>query len=414
VKCKYEMAVAFLLIVALLVPLSSLGCGGGGGEKVTIVIGQMTDLTGIASPAFKQLTYITQDIARYYNDEGLIPGAKVDVVLYDTKYDPSRYIPGYDWLKSKGAKAIITILADVAEVLKPFAERDKIPILSFSVTESLLYPPGWAFGLSGSLNDGSKTLLKWVRENDWKGEGIPKIGLVYWTTAQAQDVGNTVEAYLRDHPDMYQWVGRYAAPPGTMNWRTQAERLKDCDYIAVTSGTMLGYFLRDLESVGSNATVIDCLASIGSYRKFYADLVGWNVLDGCYSTSNSFYWTDMDPIVDLAKTVVHRYRSSSEAAEIIASGQGYVGVTAMLVAIFEILQQTVEKVGAENFSGQAYYDAAMDYKTTSPIWQNYPEFGFSQTGRMLMDQCLITGFKGGDVKDYVTLTGWLPAPPVED
>jgi len=415
VKCKYRMAVAFLLILALLVPLSSLGCGGGGGdERVTIVVGQMTDLTGIASPAFKQLTYVTQDMARYFNDEGLIPGAKIEVLPYDTKYDPSRYIPGYDWLKSKGAKAIITILADVAEVLKPFAERDKIPIVSFSVTENLYNPPGWAFGLSGSLNDGSKTLLKWVRENDWKGEGIPKIGLTYWATAQAEDVGKTVEAYLRDRPDLYQWGGCYTAPPGTVNWRTQAQRLKDCDYIATTSGTMLGYFLRDLESVGSNATVIDCLASMGSYRKFYADLVGWDVLDGCYSTSNSFYWTDSDPIVDLAKTAVHRYRSSSEAAEIIAAGQGYVGVAAMLVTIFEILQQTVEKVGAENFSGQAYYDAAKKYKTTSPMWQNYPEFGFGETKRLLMDQCLITGFKGGAVKDYVTLSGWLPAPPVED
>ncbi|MBM4463754.1 MAG: ABC transporter substrate-binding protein [Chloroflexi bacterium] len=414
-KCKYRMAVAFLLILALLVPLSSLGCGGGGGdERVTIVVGQMTDLTGIASPAFKQLTYVTQDMARYFNDEGLIPGAKIEVLPYDTKYDPSRYIPGYDWLKSKGAKAIITILADVAEVLKPFAERDKIPIVSFSVTENLYNPPGWAFGLSGSLNDGSKTLLKWVRENDWKGEGIPKIGLTYWATAQAEDVGKTVEAYLRDRPDLYQWGGCYTAPPGTVNWRTQAQRLKDCDYIATTSGTMLGYFLRDLESVGSNATVIDCLASMGSYRKFYADLVGWDVLDGCYSTSNSFYWTDSDPIVDLAKTAVHRYRSSSEAAEIIAAGQGYVGVAAMLVTIFEILQQTVEKVGAENFSGQAYYDAAKKYKTTSPMWQNYPEFGFGETKRLLMDQCLITGFKGGAVKDYVTLSGWLPAPPVED
>ena len=38
----------------------------------------------------------------------------------------------------------------------------------------------------------------------------------------------------------------------------------------------------------------------------------------------------------------------------------------------------------------------------------------ASTRRMLMDQCVITGFKAGDVKDYVTLTGWLPAPPIEE
>lgn len=68
-KRKCKMAVAFVLILAVLVPLSSLGCGGGGDEKVTIVIGQMTDLTGVASPALKHITRITQDIARYYNDK---------------------------------------------------------------------------------------------------------------------------------------------------------------------------------------------------------------------------------------------------------------------------------------------------------------------------------------------------------
>jgi hypothetical protein len=297
----------------MLVPLSSLGCGGGGGGKVTIVIGQMTDLTGVASPALKHITRITQDIARYYNDEDLIPGAMVKMIFYDTKFDASRYIPGYDWCKSKRADVIIAILPDVAEVFRPFAKRDKIAIVSLSGTKELFEPPGWVFGVSGSLNEGSKTLLKWVRENDWKGQGIPKIGVVGWTTAQSQDVGNTVEAYLSDHPGLYQYVARYSAPPGTMDWRTQAERLKDCDYIACVSGTMLGYFLRDLRNFGSDATIIDCLASMGSYRTFYSDMVGWEALDVCYSTANSFYWTDSDPIVDLAKTVVHRYHSSSEA-----------------------------------------------------------------------------------------------------
>jgi hypothetical protein len=353
-------------------------------------------------------------VARYYNDENLIPGATVKMIFYDTKFDASRYIPGYDWCKSKGTDVIITILPDVAQVFKPFAERDKIAIVSLSGIKELLEPPGWVFGVSGSLNEGSKTLLKWVRENDWKGQGIPKIGVVGWTTAQSQDVGNTVEAYLCDHPGLYQYVARYSALPGTMDWRTQAERLKDCDYIACVSGTMLGYFLRDLRSFGSDATIIDCLASMGSYRTFYSDMVGWEALDGCYPTANSFYWTDSDPIVDLAKTVVHRYHSSSEAEEIIASGNGYVGPAAMLVAILEILQQAVEKVGAENFNDQAYSDAAINYKTTSSIWKNYLEFSFSQTRRMLMDQCVITGFKAGDVKDYVTLTGWLPAPPIEE
>ena len=71
-------------------------------------------------------------------------------------------------------------------------------------------------------------------------------------------------------------------------------------------------------------------------------------------------------------------------------------------------------MGAENFNGQAYYDAAINYKTTSSMWEGCPEFSFSETRRKLMDYTLIIGFKGGDVKDYVTISGWLPAPPIEE
>jgi hypothetical protein len=80
----------------------------------------------------------------------------------------------------------------------------------------------------------------------------------------------------------------------------------------------------------------------------------------------------------------------------------------MMTGILEVLQQAVKNVGAENFNGQAYYDAALNYKTTSSIWAGCPGFSFSQTRRKLMDHSLITEFKGGSVKDYVTISGWLP------
>ena len=138
-------------------------------------------------------------------------------------------------------------------------------------------------------------------------------------------------------------------------------------------------------------------------------MVGWDMLDGCYSTANSFYWTDTaNPIVQLAATLVHRYHSAGEAQDIIASGNSYVGPAFMMTGILEVVEQAVNNVGAENFNGQAYYDAALNYKTTSSMWTGCPEFSFSQTRRKLMDHSLITKFEGGDVKNYVTVSDWLP------
>jgi len=194
-----------------------------------------------------------------------------------------------------------------------------------------------------------------------------------------------------------------------MTFTSEAQRLKNegVNYVATVEGNVFPNVLRDLRAIGSQATLLDCIGSMGSYERIDVQMVGWDLLDGQYSTSNSFAWSDpSDPIVQLATTLVHRYHSSE--AQGLMVGNTYVGPAAMMVAILEILQQAVKNVGAENFNGQAYYDAALNYKTTSSIWKNYPEFSFSETKHKLMDQSLITGFKGGSVKDYVTISGWLP------
>jgi len=414
VKCKCKMAVAFLLVLVMLVPLSlSCGGGGGGGGKVTIHIGQLTDFTGAGAPALVNITYITEDMIRHYNDENIIPGVKLKLDAYDTKWDPSRFSLGYDWCKQKGADVIITIIADAPLMLKPFAERDKMVIAAMGAVDELFTPPGWVFGFSNTVNAASKVLLHWIVEDDWplKGQGAPKIGMIAWDDTQSLEEAKTVETYLNAHPDEYDYVGRITTPAGTSTFTSEAKKLKEkgCDYIASVSGFMFASFLRDLRAAGSNATLLDCIGSIGSYQKMYSQMVGWDLLDGQYSTANNLAWTDTaSPIVDLATTLVHKYHSAGEAQDIIASGNGYVGPAFMMTGILEILQQAVKNVGAKNFNGQAYYDAAINYKTTSSIWAGCPEFSFSETKHKLMDHSVITGFKGGDVKDYVTISDWLP------
>jgi ABC-type branched-subunit amino acid transport system substrate-binding protein len=413
VKCKCKMAVVFLLVLVMLVPLSLSCGGGGGGGKVTIHIGQLTDFTGASSPALKQITFITEDMIRYYNDENIIPGVKLKLDAYDTQFDPSRYSLGYDWCKQKGDDVIITIIADAPLMLKPFAARDKIVLAAMAGSPEMFTPPGWVFSFSSANEDSAKILLHWIVGNDWpdKGQGTPKIGILGWDDTQSTSVANAVEAYLNAHPDEYGYVGRITTPVGTMTFTSEAKRLKDegCDYVAVVSGAMFAALLRDLRAAGSQATLLDCEGGMGSFQRTYVQQVGWDMLDGQYSTANSFYWTDTaNPIVQLATTLVHKYHSAGEAQDIIASGNSYVGPAFMMTGILEVLQQAVKNVGAENFNGQAYYDAALNYKTTSSIWAGCPGFSFSQTRRKLMDHSLITAYKSGDVKDYVTISDWLP------
>jgi len=369
---NWKRVAAALLVLVLLVPLS-LGCGDDGdGGKVTITIGQLTDFTGPGAPAIKNITYVTQDVAKYYNDEELIPGVRVKIAAYDTKFDPARYPLGYEWCKMQGAEVIITIIADAAEVCKPFAKRDKVVIAAMGATPELFDPPEWVFGFSSTVTDSMKTLFRWVSDNVWDGQGTPRIGAVGWRDEQSMDALRAVEEYTESHPEQFDYVGAYTSPVGTMNFTMEAGKLADadCDYVAVISGYMGGFFLRDFREADGTARLLDCIGSIGSYRKFYSDLVGWEMLDGFLSTQQSLYWTDEGPIVELLTELVHRYRSG-EADEIIAGGNGYVGAGHMVVGIFEVLEQAVAQVGAENFDGQAYFDACLNYKTTSAMWEGY-------------------------------------------
>ena len=406
---NWKRVAAALLVLVLLVPLS-LSCGDDGdGGKVTITIGQLTDFTGPGAPAIKNITYVTQDVAKHYNDEELIPGVRVKIAAYDTKFDPARYPLGYEWCKMQGAEVVITITADPAELLKPFAEKDKVVIAAMGAVEELFEPPEWVFGFSSTVTDSMKTLFRWVSDNVWDGQGTPRIGAVGWRDEQSMDALRAVEEYTESHPEQFDYVGAYTSPVGTMNFTMEAGKLADadCDYVAVISGYMGGFFLRDFREAGGTARLLDCIGSIGSYRKFYSDLVGWEMLDGFLSTQQSLYWTDEGPIVELLTELVHRYRSG-EADEIIAGGNGYVGAGHMVVGIFEVLEQAVAQVGAENFDGQAYFDACLNYKTTSAMWEGYyPEYEFTETRRLLMDHAMISGYDA-EAEDYVGLSGWLP------
>ena len=82
---------------------------------------------------------------------------------------------------------------------------------------------------------------------------------------------------------------------------------------------------------------------------------------------------------------------------------------------FDILKNAIEEVGAENFTGQAFYDAAGEYTIGGPLFEGYyPEtWGFTETKRYVVDHALIQEFSA-EHQDIVTVSGatvldaWLP------
>jgi hypothetical protein len=249
-------------------------------------------------------------------------------------------------------------------------------------------------------------LLTWISGNHWDyAKGVPEIGFTGWSEAGGIEVAAAMKEYCQAHPDEFDWIGSYLAPLGTMTWAGEIEKLKNCDYVG-SFVNPLGYLLNGFRDRGYGATFID-IGTAPSFQGFFADLCGWGRLDGTLTGSVSATWNEQTPIVDLAKELLRRYRPG-QAEEIMRASHSYVGSCQQVVSILDILRAVVEEVGAENFDGQAFYNAAVKYQTSGSMWEGYPKWGFSETKRYLVDHIRVYKFDA-ETESLVRVSDWLPA-----
>ncbi|MBM4463314.1 MAG: ABC transporter substrate-binding protein [Chloroflexi bacterium] len=398
-KCR--MVVAFLLILVVLVPFSAFGCGGGNGDKVTITVGFLTDFTGPGGPAIAKLYPVIQDLVKYYNGEELIRDAKVQLITYDTRMDPARYVPGYDWLRERGAKVILTSVPGVADTAKPFAERDGIPIFSFLHSKAMMEPPGaeWVFSVTIPSGPEVKTLLNWVSENHWDyTNGIPKIGFYDWNTSDGVDRKAAIDEYCQAHPGKFNLVGSFLTPSGAMNPVGEVEKLKNCDYI-YTQSIQATYFIKIYRDSGYQAQLLGSATTFGFYE-FYQTMLGWERLDGLIITMVVPFWEEENPAVTLIKEFIDRYRPGKSPE---AMGASYWGALTQTQAMFEILRQAVEEVGADNLTGRAVRDVAVTY---SLDYEGLPKYRFTETVRYLVQETAVFEFSA-QTRGLIRLSEWL-------
>ena len=117
-----------------------------------------------------------------------------------------------------------------------------------------------------------------------------------------------------------------------------------------------------------------------AFRGLDVDVCGWEALDGYLNTCVCRWWTEPYPLVDLAKKLLYQ-NHPGEADDIIYSGSSYVGTFPIYSAVFEVLRKAIEEVGAENFDGQAFYNAALNFEVQ---FEGQPKWYFTETDRLLM------------------------------
>lgn len=369
-------------------------------EPVTITIGNHTDVTGVASNAMAILTMALQDTVAYYNAENLVPGVEFKVKTYDAQYDPAYDIPGYKMLKNRGADVIWSPVAQTAVTLKPFLEKDKMVMIMMSPNRDAFMPPGWVFSLGNARYDEQiYTLLDWIAANDpdFPSARPARIGGAMLNEAAGQAILSAAEEYADVNPE-YEWVDGFL-PRLTFKWDTQADALKDCDYVfpAVPPQT----FVKDYREANGKGKFIGTDAHVAFMGQIHdADL--WEEMEGAYVIRPFRWWTDDTEYVRLTRQLLDD-NHPNRAEEIMQMGVGYITVqpTAMLL---EAIGETVESVGAENFTSEALYEHLKSFTIEVDGCQH----SFSETKRTSNDFLNIHRLDAEQEDLFLAHEGWLP------
>lgn len=347
--------------------------------KAKITLGLLTDKTGAAAPALVPVDQALKDVIRYFGEQNLIPGVTFDLVEYDTAYDPSKVKPGYEFVKERGAKVIMGGVPLVATITKPMVDQDKIIYFALTASPDMYTPPGYTFSVNIPSEAFIYTLLSWLPGNDpnFPKDRPAKIGLIGMEDPYVQNLLDGVKKWCQSHATQWQYVEGFIVPWTQMTFPTEVDKLKGCDYVVPPStGFWLSNFINELRQAGSKATLLGTDAQM-AYLGQMLDFAGWNKIDGMILALPYTWWGEDAEMVKKAQYSLENYHTAEEQKELRWSGGSYRGGFTQWYGVMTLIKQTIEAVGAENFSSEAVYATAIKFSETfdGNVWD------YSETDR---------------------------------
>lgn len=372
--------------------------------RLKITLGSLTDLTGLASQAFATVNAALEDMIRYYNEENLIPGVELEVLHYDGQYKPSRDIPGYEWLKERGVSLFVTGIPSTSVTLKSRADEEQRLIFSMSAFPDIEDPPGYVFAMNNDTINFGPTLLKWIAENDWdyQTNGPAKVGAAGWPGNYWETLWNGAEAYCAEHPEQFEWQGALLNS-NSYDWSAEVYELRNVDYV-LPPGAAIATFTRAYKQADGKGKLVMTDAHV-PFLGLTVETTGADFMDGWLLIMPSRWWDEDYDVPNLAKELLARYHSESEAEGIVATGGAYLTTVNQFYGMMQLLANHLNDVGPENFSQQTLYDAATAFSVEFAGGQ---EFGFSDVKRTAWSNIGMYEFDG-DTQSLVRADPeWLP------
>jgi branched-chain amino acid transport system substrate-binding protein len=165
-------------IVAVIMAVLLLN--GVGFAQQTIKVGGIFDLTGGTGDVGTPYAAAARDYINYVNKQGGVNGKKIELIDTDYAYKIPQAVSSYKDMVSKGVIAILGWGTGDTEAMAPMITTDKIPYLSASYSEHLVFDKTpYNFICATSYSDQTRLALKWIKDN-WKDKSrVPRVALLY-------------------------------------------------------------------------------------------------------------------------------------------------------------------------------------------------------------------------------------------
>lgn len=320
------------------------------------------DQSGAMAEPTKYVLDMSHALYKWVNDTNYIPGIKIEYVTEDDRYDRAQIVTCYKRLQEKNPLVIQFYTGDNAEVLKPLAERDKIPVVGYGGGTLAVEPPGWTFVTVCMYDCQSVANIKFVSETWDMVKMGRKAKYVHsgWDNAMGKTGVEPSKLYCAKLPNV-EFAAAEIVPPRTTDMSAVAIRLKDLnpDYvwmalIAPPSSSLV----KSAKGLGMDTKKFIW----GDYSTFMFDTVLRVLtpadLEGCLA-STSFYYKSMNtPELKRMFELWDKYVGRKPYPPEIGMQVGYNPAQ----VIVEGIKRAVAKVGADKLNGTAVYEALQTIK----------------------------------------------------
>ena len=373
-------------------------------EDVVITIGNITDRTGPAASAFQYMDMALEDTIRYYNENNLIPGVELKLVAYDTQYDTSKIIVGYNYIMGKGADIITSFLPITPEILNPNVNKDEMVLFTANANTEFLEPPGYVFAWCTIWEEYSYTLLKWIAENHWDYEanGPAKIGGAGWNDASVILMFSAAKEYAEAHPDQFEWTEGYITE-FKFSWDPEVEALKDCDYIFLP--TLMHMFTSDYIKAGYDKATFLANESQTAFLGIMTQSGRWDEIDGTLFIMVGPNWGQgLEELIPISNELLTSYHPN-DAEEIKEAGGRSYAACIYFDEMLQMIKKMAEEIGPQNINSKTIYNAVQTWQKGI---EEVPDFGnFSPTKRIGFNYLLVLE-ADAEAETLLTASDWLP------